>query len=57
MKKYFNQISNQVLRSFNVTKDGLNDEQVQINLNNYGKNTLTEKKKETVLQVFLNQFD
>ena len=56
MKKYFNQISNQVLQSFNVTKDGLNDEQVQINLNNYGRNTLTEKKKETVLQVFLNQF-
>ena len=54
MEKYFNQISNQVLRSFNVTKDGLNDEQVQINLNNYGRNTLTEKKKETVLQVFLN---
>ncbi len=56
MEKYFNQISNQVLQSFNVTKDGLNDEQVQINLNNYGRNTLTEKKKETVLQVFLNQF-
>lgn len=56
MEKYFNQISNQVLQSFNVTKDGLNDEQVQINLSNYGRNTLIEKKKETVLQVFLNQF-
>ena len=56
MEKYFNKNSENVLKEFNVTKDGLNDEQVKENINNYGKNSLVEKKKETTLQVFLNQF-
>ena len=56
MEKYFNKSSENVLKEFNVTKDGLNDEQVKENINNYGKNSLVEKKKETTLQVFLNQF-
>ncbi|MGL5352757.1 MAG: cation-translocating P-type ATPase, partial [Clostridium sp.] len=56
MEKYFSQSVNDTLKNFEVTQSGLSDVQVTSNLENYGYNELSEKKKATVLQVFLNQF-
>ena len=43
MEKYFNKSSENVLKEFNVTKDGLNDEQVKENINNYNGTPLGQK--------------
>ena len=56
MKKYFSMSYEEVLKEFNVSKKGLEDNQVSLNTEKFGLNQLTEKKKATVLQVFLNQF-
>ncbi|MGL5085811.1 MAG: cation-translocating P-type ATPase, partial [Clostridium sp.] len=56
MEKYFSQSVTDTLKNFEVTQSGLSDSQVKSNLETYGYNELTEKKKATVLQVFLNQF-
>ncbi|ATD56024.1 cation-translocating P-type ATPase [Clostridium chauvoei] len=56
MNKFFSKSSDEILKDFNVTKEGLNDSQVNKNLSKYGYNQLTEKKKQTVLEVFLSQF-
>lgn len=56
MNKFFSKTSDEILKSFNVTKEGLNDAQVAENIKHYGYNELTEKKREPILQVFLNQF-
>jgi HAD ATPase, P-type, family IC len=46
----------EVLKEFNVSKSGLEDKQVSSNTEKFGLNQLTEKKRQTVLQVFLSQF-
>lgn len=57
MKKYFNQNVDNVLESFNVNKEkGLSLEQVKNSQNTYGFNELQEKKKKSLLIVFLEQF-
>ncbi|WP_066890101.1 cation-translocating P-type ATPase [Clostridium nigeriense] len=56
MKNYFSKPYEEVLKEFNVSKDGLSDKQLSENLEKFGLNQLTEKKKQTVLQVFLSQF-
>ena len=56
MKSYFNHNAESALKDFNVTKDGLTSMQVSENVNKYGLNVLNEKKKQTVIQVFLSQF-
>lgn len=57
MKKYFNQNVDNVLESFNVNKEkGLSLEQVKNLQNTYGFNELQEKKKKSLLIVFLEQF-
>ncbi|MDV4149321.1 cation-translocating P-type ATPase [Clostridium sp. AL.422] len=56
MKKYYSTPYEEVLKEFNVSKSGLEDKQVSANTEKFGLNQLTEKKKQTVLQVFLNQF-
>lgn len=56
MKKYFSMSYEEVLKEFNVSKSGLEDKQVSSNTEKFGLNQLTEKKKQTVLQVFLSQF-
>ena len=56
MKKYFSMSHEEVLTEFNVSKHGLEDKQVSINTEKFGLNQLSEKKKQTVLQVFLSQF-
>ena len=56
MKKYFSMSHEDTLKEFNVSKTGLTDKQVKDNIEKFGLNQLTEKKKDTVLQVFLSQF-
>lgn len=56
MEKFFSKPYEEVLNEFKVSKNGLSENQVKENLNKYGYNQLTEKKKQTALQVFLSQF-
>lgn len=56
MKSYFNTNVEDSLKDFNVTKDGLTSQQVTESLSKHGLNALNEKKKQTVIQVFLSQF-
>ena len=56
MNNYLSKSVEETLNQFEVTKEGLSPNQVQSNLKKYGYNELTEKKKATVLQVFLSQF-
>ena len=56
MKKYFSMPYEEVLNEFNVTSDGLSEKQLKDNLDKYGLNQLTEKKKQTIFQVFISQF-
>ena len=56
MKSYFNINVEDSLKDFNVTKDGLTSQQVTESLSKNGLNSLNEKKKQTVIQVFLSQF-
>lgn len=56
MQNYFSKSVTETLTKFEVTKEGLSNNQVKSNLKNYGYNELTEKKKATVLQVFASQF-
>ena len=53
MKKYFSMSYEEVLKEFNVSKKGLEDNQVSLNTEKFGLNQLTEKKKATVLQLSL----
>ncbi|MGM9978194.1 MAG: cation-translocating P-type ATPase [Clostridium sp.] len=56
MEKFFSKASNDVLKKFNVTKEGLTDKQVAESIEKNGYNELTEKKKKSLLVVFLEQF-
>ncbi|CUO52073.1 cation-translocating P-type ATPase [Clostridium paraputrificum] len=56
MDKFFSKSSKDVLNHFNVTKEGLSTEQVNKSKEKNGFNELTEKKKKSVLVVFLEQF-
>lgn len=56
MEKFFSKPHEEVLKNFNVSKSGLNDNQVKENLDKFGYNQLTEKQKQTAMQVFLSQF-
>ncbi|SFU65113.1 Ca2+-transporting ATPase [Clostridium sp. DSM 8431] len=57
MKKYYNQNVETVLKAFNVNKNnGLSNEQLENSKEQYGFNELVEKKKKSLLAVFLEQF-
>jgi len=55
MKKYFFKTIEESLKEFNVSKEGLSNRQAEENLYYYGFNELNQKKKKSVLQVFLSQ--
>ena len=55
MKKYFFKTIEESLKEFNVSKEGLSNRQAEENLSYYGFNELNQKKKKSVLQVFLSQ--
>ncbi len=56
MKKYFCKTAEDTLKEFNVSKEGLSNEQAKKNLDSYGFNELNQKKKKSILQVFFSQF-
>ena len=56
MSKYFSIETEEILEKLNVSKDGLNEKQVDENISKYGLNELNQKKKKSVLQVFISQF-
>ena len=56
MKDFFSKSYDEVLKHFNVTTSGLTDQQVQANVEKYGLNQLTEKKKAGFFEVFFSQF-
>ena len=48
--------TNEVMRVLNVNRGGLNPQEAQERLQKYGYNKLKEKKRRTVLQMFLSEF-
>ncbi|MBQ3281716.1 MAG: cation-translocating P-type ATPase [Eubacterium sp.] len=55
-KHYYGRSVSETLDEFNSSKSGLSDETVRENREKFGENKLFEKKKESILQIFLNQF-
>ena len=53
---YFNKNVSDIFTEFSSGMDGLTGEQVGKNREQFGENKLYEKKKKSVLQVFLEQF-
>lgn len=56
MKQYYLQTKAKVLEELKTSSGGLSSQQAKDNLTKYGKNALIEGKRETTLQVFLEQF-
>lgn len=56
MKRYFSKSSEEVLAEFSVSRRGLSNKQVEENLGLYGLNQLNQKKKKSIVQVFISQF-
>lgn len=56
MEKYFCKSTEEILKSFDVTKSGLSDSQVESQYEKCGYNELNEKKKKSIFMVFLEQF-
>ncbi|MGG7079300.1 cation-translocating P-type ATPase [Clostridium sardiniense] len=56
MKNFFNKNTNDVLHNFGTTKEGLKDAEVDLYREKYGENVLSEKKKQSTMQVFFEQF-
>ena len=56
MGNYYNQDFNDLRKEINGTTEGLSSEQAKKNQEKYGYNELSEGKKKTVLQIFLEQY-
>lgn len=56
MDKYFSKTTEQSLKAFDVTLNGLTSTKASESLNSVGKNILNEKKNKSILSVFLDQF-
>lgn len=56
MKNYYNQDFNDVRQNINGTTDALSSEQAKKNQEKYGLNELSEGKKKTIFQIFLEQY-
>ena len=56
MEKYFSKTTEESLNYFNVSKEGLSNEQASEILSSYGSNELNQKKNKSVVQVFFSQF-
>ena len=56
MEKFYSQTSEELLKSYDVTKEGLSTQKVEQAVTTFGYNELTEKKKKGALMVFLEQF-
>lgn len=56
MKDFYLQSKDEVLKEFKASPNGLSSGEAKERLAKYGENALVEGKKETVFQVFLDQF-
>ena len=56
MENFYSKTSDELLKSFNVSKEGLSTEKVEQAVLTFGYNELTEKKKKGALVVFFEQF-
>lgn len=56
MKAYYQLSGEEVLREVNGSEEPLTKEQVSENQKKYGPNELTEGKKKTTVQIFLEQY-
>lgn len=56
MREWYRTQKEEILKEFQVTKDGLSGDEAKNRLEEYGENVLQEGKKKSVLQVFLSQF-
>jgi Ca2+-transporting ATPase len=56
MKKYFGKTPDETLQEFNVTLEGLTSTRADDIRNSVGENVLNEKKKKSIVSVFLEQF-
>ncbi|MBQ3071931.1 MAG: HAD-IC family P-type ATPase, partial [Oscillospiraceae bacterium] len=55
MGKFYNQSTEEVLKGLNTTAEGLNTQEAQKRLGQYGPNKLKEAEKPSLLQRFFNQ--
>ena len=55
-KHPINMTSKEVMESFNSSLSGLNEKQVTINRQKYGINEIIDKKRKSILEVFLEQY-
>ena len=55
-KKFFTMSVDETLKSLNSSKKGLSDEEAQKRIEEYGYNKLEEKKKQSLLSKFIDQF-
>ena len=56
MKAYYNETADNVRKELNGTLDFLTDEEVKKRQEKFGLNQLTEGKKKSILQIFLEQY-
>lgn len=56
MEQMFRRTAQQIMEQFEVTAEGLSQQQVEKQRQTYGENVLAEEKKKSALVVFLEQF-
>ncbi len=56
MKNYYNLSVEETEKELNTNKEGLSDQEYDLRIEKYGFNELTEKKKESILVKFIEQF-
>ena len=56
MEKYYNLSVEEIEKEFNTNKEGLSNQEYDLRIEKYGFNELTEKKKESILVKFIEQF-
>ena len=56
MENYYNLSVEEIEKELNTNKEGLSNQEYDIRIEKYGFNELTEKKKESILVKFIEQF-
>ena len=56
MENYYNLSVEETEKELNTNKEGLSDQEYDLRIEKYGFNELTEKKKESILVKFIEQF-
>lgn len=54
--KHFTKSKEKLFEEFNTSLNGLSNSEVEARLKKYGKNSLVEKEKDSMLKIFFNQF-